>query len=214
MVLEPSRTGAIPKEPRTKNMEKVEPRTVPSSSRKSGSMLQCSHFSLHMLSDILWVLRLAAVFAVTKRKLMDATVIWTAQFVRVAPSSYKVHMQTRCDKSVDATSVELFYHDMIRWGFPPNTVTYDIRIDSYSKQGRFEDGLSHLTEMEHMNYVPTLQTITTLIHGAGISHNTTKAQKLFDEIRDRNLLPDSGVYCINKHLYQIRNCYVSNSSYK
>ncbi|PWA97920.1 Pentatricopeptide repeat-containing protein [Artemisia annua] len=80
---------------------------------------------------------------------------------------------------------------MIRWGFPPNTVTYDIRIDSYSKQGRFEDGLSHLTEMEHMNYVPTLQTITTLIHGAGISHNTTKAQKLFDEIRDRNLLPDS-----------------------
>ncbi|GJR81053.1 pentatricopeptide repeat-containing protein [Tanacetum coccineum] len=62
----------------------------------------------------------------------------------------------------DVTSVKLFYHDMIRRGFSLDTVTYNIRIESYSKQG--------------------------------ISHYTTKAQELFDEIRDRYLVPDSGVY--------------------
>ncbi|GJR45298.1 pentatricopeptide repeat-containing protein [Tanacetum coccineum] len=62
----------------------------------------------------------------------------------------------------DVTSVKLFYHDMIRRGFSLDTVTYNIRIESYSKQG--------------------------------ISHYTTKAQELFDEIHDRYLVPDSGVY--------------------
>ncbi|GJR02475.1 zinc finger, CCHC-type containing protein [Tanacetum coccineum] len=40
----------------------------------------------------------------------------------------------RSIESGDVTSVELFYHDMIRQGFSPDTVTYNIRIDSYSKQ--------------------------------------------------------------------------------
>ncbi|PWA97611.1 Pentatricopeptide repeat-containing protein [Artemisia annua] len=75
---------------------------------------------------------------------------------------------------------------------------YNIRINSYSIQGHFEDGLRLLKEMEHMNCAPTLWTITTLIHGAGIGHNMKKAQELLDEIRDRNLVPDSATRVINE----------------
>ncbi|GJV13409.1 pentatricopeptide repeat-containing protein [Tanacetum coccineum] len=131
----------------------------------------------------------------TQRQMKEARSVFNRLYSRFTPTTKTMNILLLGFKeSGDVTSVELFYHDMIRRGFSPDTVTYNIRIDSYSKQGRFEDGLRLLKEMEHMNCFPTLRTITTLIHGAGISHNTTKAQELFDEIRDRNLVPDSGVY--------------------
>ncbi|XP_019462296.1 PREDICTED: pentatricopeptide repeat-containing protein At3g61360 [Lupinus angustifolius] len=97
-------------------------------------------------------------------------------------------------ESGDVTSVELFYHEMVRRGFSPDSVTYNIRIDAYCKKNCFGDGLRLLEEMEGRNFAPTIQTITTLIHGAGLVRNVGKAWQLFNEIPLRNLVADTGAY--------------------
>lgn len=131
----------------------------------------------------------------TQRQMKEARSVFNRLYTRFTPTTKTMNILLLGFKeSGDVTSVELFYHDMIRRGFKPNIVTYNIRIDSYCKRGRFLDGLKLLEEMDQANYSPTLKTITTLIHGAGIAHNTTYAQQLFDEMPKRNLVPDSGVY--------------------
>jgi len=97
-------------------------------------------------------------------------------------------------ESGDVTAVELFYHEMVKRGFRPNSVTYNIRIDAYCKRGCLGDGVRLLQEMERMDCTVTLETITTLIHGAGIARNLTRAWELFGELNARNLCPDVGAY--------------------
>ncbi|GLU10828.1 hypothetical protein SLE2022_276090 [Rubroshorea leprosula] len=97
-------------------------------------------------------------------------------------------------ESGDITAMELFYHEMVRRGFKPNSVTYNVRIDAYCKKRRFGDALRVFEEMEKVNCLPTMETITTLIHGAGLARNTQKARQMFDEIPKRNLQPDIGAY--------------------
>lgn len=94
----------------------------------------------------------------------------------------------------DVTSVELFYHEMVKRGFKPDSVSFGIRIDAYCKKGRFGDALRLLEEMESRKFVVSVETITTLIHGAGLVQNPGKAWQLFNEIPLRNLVVDSGVY--------------------
>ncbi|KAM2046925.1 hypothetical protein ACFX1T_005654 [Malus domestica] len=67
-------------------------------------------------------------------------------------------------------------------------------LRAYCKKGCFADGLRLFEGMERENLSPTLETVTTLIHGAGVVRNPIKARQLFDEIRLRNLLPDTGAY--------------------
>ncbi|XP_015581994.2 pentatricopeptide repeat-containing protein At3g61360 [Ricinus communis] len=97
-------------------------------------------------------------------------------------------------KARDITAMELFYHEIVRRGFKATSLTYNIRIDAYCKKGYFGDGLRIFEEMEKDNCPPTLETITTLIHGAGVARNIHKARHLFDEIGKRNLKPDTGAY--------------------
>ncbi|KAI3956412.1 hypothetical protein MKX01_016825 [Papaver californicum] len=96
--------------------------------------------------------------------------------------AFCLQRQIKEAKAVD-NAVELFYHEMIKRGFKPNVVTYNIRIDAYFFEG-----------MEKLGMLPTLETITTLIHGAGILRDVHKARELFDEIFVRNLEPDTGAY--------------------
>ncbi|KAI4372070.1 hypothetical protein MLD38_010352 [Melastoma candidum] len=97
-------------------------------------------------------------------------------------------------ESGDITSVELFYHEMVRRGFTPNSGTYGIRIDTYCKRGCLGDGLRLLEEMEMAGCLVTVQTMTTLIHGAGVTRNVIKARELFKRVHDRNMEPDTGCY--------------------
>ncbi|KAG4111722.1 hypothetical protein ERO13_D13G119800v2 [Gossypium hirsutum] len=97
-------------------------------------------------------------------------------------------------ESGNVTAMELFYHEMIRRGFKSSSMTYNIRIDAYCKKGCLGDGLRLLEEMERAHCLPTLETITTLIHGAGVARNIPKARQLFDEIPKRNLQLDVGAY--------------------
>lgn len=97
-------------------------------------------------------------------------------------------------ESGNIAAMELFYHEMVRRGFKPNSMTYNIRIDAYCKKGCLGDGLRLLEEMEQVHCLPTIETITTLIHGAGIARNTPKARQLFNEIPKRNLRHDIGAY--------------------
>nr|CAD1827525.1 unnamed protein product [Ananas comosus var. bracteatus] len=92
-------------------------------------------------------------------------------------------------------ALDLFYHDMLLRGFRPDSVTYCIRIDAYCKKGRFSDALELFDEMAtKQNCSPTVETITTLIYGAGIVKNPTAARRLFDEMGQRGLTPDRGAH--------------------
>ncbi|KAL5550808.1 hypothetical protein UlMin_000984 [Ulmus minor] len=131
----------------------------------------------------------------TQRQMKEARSVFHKIFSRFSPDKKSMNILLLGFKeSGDVISVELFYHEMVRRGFKPNVVTYNIRIDAFCKVGSFGEGLRLLEEMERENVSPTLETITTLIHGAGVARNPTKARQLFEELPLRNLHPDAGVY--------------------
>ncbi|KAI4323598.1 hypothetical protein L6164_023191 [Bauhinia variegata] len=131
----------------------------------------------------------------TQRQMKEARSVFRKMHERFSPNTKTMNILLLGFKeSGDVTSVELFCHEMAKRGFKPDSITYNIRMDAYCKKGRFVDGLRLLEEMERRNCIPTIETITTLIHGAGLVRNTSKARQLFDEIPLRNLVPDSGAY--------------------
>lgn len=131
----------------------------------------------------------------TQRQMKEARSVFLKMHSRFSPNTKTMNILLLGFKeSGDITAVELFYHELARRGFKPNNITYNIRIDAYCKNGCFADGLRLFEEMEGANLSPALETITTLIHGAGVARNLLKAQRLFDEIHLRNLLPDTGAY--------------------
>ncbi|KAE8009897.1 hypothetical protein FH972_006303 [Carpinus fangiana] len=131
----------------------------------------------------------------TQRQMKEARSVFLKMHSRFPPNTKTMNiLLLGFRESGDVTAVELFYHEMVRRGFKPNSITYNIRIDAYCKKGCFGDGVRLLEEMEQVNCLPTLETITTLIHGAGVVRNPIKARQLFDEIPLRNLHSDTGTY--------------------
>uniref|UniRef100_A0A2P2ILK4 Pentatricopeptide repeat-containing protein At3g61360 n=2 Tax=Rhizophora mucronata TaxID=61149 RepID=A0A2P2ILK4_RHIMU len=131
----------------------------------------------------------------TQRKMKEARSVFQKMYDRFPPNTKTMNILLLGFKeSGDVTAMELFYHEMLRRGFKPTSLTFGIRIDAYCKRGCFGDALRIFEEMELANCLPTLEIITTLIHGAGIARNTLKARQLFDEIPKRNLQPDIGAY--------------------
>ncbi|XP_009789279.1 pentatricopeptide repeat-containing protein At3g61360 [Nicotiana tabacum] len=131
----------------------------------------------------------------TQRQMKEARSIFNKLHSRFPPDTKTMNILLLGFKeSGDITAVELFYHEMVKRGFKPNNVTHGIRIDAYCKKGHLGDALKLFEEMERVNCLPTVQTITTLIHGAGIARNIAKAKELFNEIYKRNLQPDTGAY--------------------
>lgn len=131
----------------------------------------------------------------TQRQMKEARSVFNKLSSRFSPDTKTMNILLLGFKeSGDVTTVELFYHEMVRRGFKPNNITYNIRIDAYCKGGCFGDGLRLLEEMERLDCLPTVQTLTTLIHGAGIARNITKAQQLFNEMPLRNLVQDTAAY--------------------
>ncbi|KAJ4841968.1 hypothetical protein Tsubulata_020126 [Turnera subulata] len=132
----------------------------------------------------------------TQREMKEARSVFQKMHHRFDPDVKTMNILLLGFKeSGDVTAMELFYHEMVRRGFSPNTYSYSIRIDAYCKKGHFGDALRLFEEMEMLhNCLPTLQIITTLIHGAGVARNKVKARQLFDEIPERKLSPDTGAY--------------------
>ncbi|KAF5184154.1 Pentatricopeptide repeat-containing protein [Thalictrum thalictroides] len=131
----------------------------------------------------------------TLRQMKEAKAVFRNMFSRFTPNTQTFNILLLGFKeSGNITSVELFYHEMIRRGFKPNVVTYSIRIDAYCKKGCLDDALRLVEEMEKLNCLPNVEIMTTLIHGAGIVRNKFRARQLFDEITLRNLRPDIGAY--------------------
>ncbi|KAK3008694.1 hypothetical protein RJ639_015243 [Escallonia herrerae] len=131
----------------------------------------------------------------TQRQMKEARSILNKLHSRFLPNTKTMNILLLGFKeSGDITAVELFYHETVKRGFKPNNVTYNIRIDAYCKKGCLRDGLRLFEEMERVDCLPSLETITTLIHGAGIARNAIKAKQLFDEISLRNLQPDTEAY--------------------
>ncbi|GAB2230389.1 hypothetical protein Droror1_Dr00014652 [Drosera rotundifolia] len=131
----------------------------------------------------------------TQRQMKEARSIFHKMYQRFTPNIKTMNILLLGFKeSGNVETVELFYHEMVKRGFKPNTVTYNIRIDGYCKKRCFGDGLKLLQQMENATCSPTLETITTLIHGAGLVRNIARAWELFNELPSRNLVPDIGVY--------------------
>ncbi|XWS19213.1 hypothetical protein CRYUN_Cryun32bG0111700 [Craigia yunnanensis] len=131
----------------------------------------------------------------SQREMKEARSVFQKMHSRFSPNTKTMNILLLGFKeSGNLTAMELFYHEMVRRGFKPNSMTYNIRIDAYCKKGCLGDGLRLLEEMEQVHCLPTLETFTTLIHGAGIARNTAKARQLFDEIPRRNLQRDIGAY--------------------
>ena len=113
----------------------------------------------------------------TQRQMKEARSVFWKMHSRFPPDKKSMNILLLGFKeSGDITSVELFYHEMVARGFKPNAVTYNVRIDAYCKEGCLGDGLRLLEEMERANFSPTIETLTTLIHGAGVARNPTKAR--------------------------------------
>ncbi|TXG60321.1 hypothetical protein EZV62_014894 [Acer yangbiense] len=130
-----------------------------------------------------------------QREMKEARSVFQKLHTRFSPNTKTMNILLLGFKeSGDITAMELFYHEMVRRGFKPSSTTYNIRIDAYCKKRCFGDGLRLFEEMERVHCLPTLETITTLIHGAGIVRNTLKARQLFDELPRRDLKPDIGVH--------------------
>ncbi|XP_011101509.1 pentatricopeptide repeat-containing protein At3g61360 [Sesamum indicum] len=131
----------------------------------------------------------------TQRQMKEARAVFNKMHSQFPPNTKTMNILLLGFKeSGDVTAVELFYHEMIRRGFKPNSVTYSIRIDAYCKKGHFGDALRLFEAMESANCAPSLETITTLIHGAGVARNITKAKQLFEDIPKRSLQPDTAAY--------------------
>lgn len=131
----------------------------------------------------------------SQRQMKEARSVFNKLHSRFPPDTKTMNILLLGFKeSGDITAVELFYHEMVKRGFKLNSVTYSIRIDAYCKKGRFGDALKLFEEMDRVNCLPTVETITTLIHGAGIARNISKAKELFNELFKRNFQPDTGAY--------------------
>ncbi|XP_078434489.1 tetratricopeptide repeat (TPR)-like superfamily protein isoform X2 [Wolffia australiana] len=91
-------------------------------------------------------------------------------------------------------AMELFFHDVLLRGFPIDSVSFNIRIDGYCKKGKVRAAMDLLEDMQARGLSPTLETMTTLIHGAGIARDTLLARHLFDEMLQRGIAPDAGAY--------------------
>ncbi|KAB5573786.1 hypothetical protein DKX38_000980 [Salix brachista] len=131
----------------------------------------------------------------TVRKLKEAKSVFVKMHERFPPNLKTMNILLLGFKeSRDITAMELFYHEMVKRGFKPSCSSYGIRIDAYCKKGYFADALRIFEEMEKANCLPTLETVTTLIHGAGVARNAMKARELFDKIPKRNLQADTGAY--------------------
>lgn len=131
----------------------------------------------------------------TVRKLKEAKSVFVKMHERFPPNLKTMNILLLGFKeSRDITAMELFYHEMVKRGFKPSCSSYGIRIDAYCKKGYFADALRIFEEMEKANCLPTLETVTTLIHGAGVARNAMKARELFDKIPKRNFQADTGAY--------------------
>lgn len=131
----------------------------------------------------------------TQRQMKEARAVFRRLHSQFSPNTKTLNILLLGFKECgNTTAVELFYHDMVRRGFKPSVVTYNIRIDAYCKKGCLNDALRVKEEMEMRHVSPTLETMTTLIHGAGIARNPILARRLFEEISERNLQADVGAY--------------------
>lgn len=128
-------------------------------------------------------------------RISEARAIFRMLHQRFSPNSRTLNTLLLGFKETrNLVALDTFYHEMIVRGFEPDAVTYCIRMDAYCKRLQFLEALDLLDEMVKKNCSPTVETITTLIHGAGLAKNPHHARKLFDEMGERGLTPDRAAY--------------------
>ncbi|EOA23307.1 hypothetical protein CARUB_v10019081mg [Capsella rubella] len=131
----------------------------------------------------------------TEREMKEARSVFEKLHSRFNPDVKTMNILLLGFKEAgDVTATELFYHEMVKRGFEPNSVTYGIRMDGFCKKRNFGEALRLFEDMDRRHFDITVQILTTLIHGSGVARNKIKARQLFDEIPKRGLTPDCGAY--------------------
>lgn len=131
----------------------------------------------------------------SNRSMKEARAVFTKLHSKYPPNSKTFNILLLGFKeSGNILAMELFYHEMVRRGFKPNSVSYNIRIDAYCKKADLFAASRVAEEMEAAGFEMKAETLTTLIHGACIAWNPIRARQLFEEIKNRKIVPDVGVY--------------------
>ncbi|PKA57577.1 Pentatricopeptide repeat-containing protein [Apostasia shenzhenica] len=129
------------------------------------------------------------------RRVADARAAFRLLHSRIAPDTRAFNtLLLGFSAAGHLPSLNIFFHELLLRGFQPDAVTYNIRIDAYCKQNSLSDALQLLVEMESRNIPPTVRTLTTLIFGAGLAGDPSRARKLFDEMSQRGISPDRAAY--------------------
>ncbi|CAA7409343.1 unnamed protein product [Spirodela intermedia] len=130
-----------------------------------------------------------------RRQVLAARAVFRRLHARFPPNSRTMNTLLLGFKETgNLMAMDMFFHEMILRGFAPDVVTFNIRIDGYCKKGRIREAMRFLQEMEEKNCSPTLETMTTLVHGAGVAKDASLARRLFDEMPARYLTHDAGAY--------------------
>ncbi|KAL0922124.1 hypothetical protein M5K25_006086 [Dendrobium thyrsiflorum] len=128
-------------------------------------------------------------------RIADARAAFRLLYSRLPPDSRSFNtLLLGFREAGNLPALEFFYQELLLRRFQPDIVTYNIRIDAYCKKNRFFEALQLLADMEGRSISPSVRTITTLIHGAGIAREPFLARQLFDEMPKRGISPDRGSY--------------------
>ncbi|XP_026378089.1 pentatricopeptide repeat-containing protein At1g12775, mitochondrial-like [Papaver somniferum] len=100
-----------------------------------------------------------------------------------------------------------YFDEMVDRGISPDTVTFNVLIDSHCKDGKTEDAWGLFKLMEKINIKPNLITYNSMMDGLCLVGRLPDAVKLFDSMVDKGLEPDDfswniliDGYCKNRKL--------------
>ncbi|XP_042454761.1 pollen receptor-like kinase 2 [Zingiber officinale] len=117
--------------------------------------------------------------------------------IELVPANREEHASGRSGKKVpkeEQDQLAFVKEGKVKFNIQPVKFRLSLRHHADCKRMQCLEALHHLDEKEKKNCFPTVQIITTLIHGAGLAKNPHHARKLFDEMGERGLTPDRAAY--------------------
>ncbi|GFZ08334.1 tetratricopeptide repeat (TPR)-like superfamily protein [Actinidia rufa] len=134
----------------------------------------------------------------TQRQMKEARSVFNKMVSGFSPNTKTMNILLLGFKeSGDVTAVELFYHEMVRRGFKPNTVTYSIRIDAYCKKGvarNITKARELFDEMLVRKLRPDIGAYNALLSGLVRSRDLKSAAVLMDEMEEKGIGHDNITY--------------------
>jgi pentatricopeptide repeat protein len=111
-----------------------------------------------------------------------------------------------CVRQRDMEQAKRMFSIMIEAGKRPNKTTFNMLIDGYYRTEQFEEGYAMLQKMSEYDLQPDTKTISSIIHGLGLS----KKVKLAEEVYSR-ALPHFGLEPCDSTTGAMIGVYIKNN---